>query len=106
MKTILEQIEETRQTIEKCEIKHTQLSHQKDKLITQHNSSERKKRTRRLIEKGAILESTKLKDLSNEQLKNVLNLILHTEQAQGILNEFTEQAPNVLDEITKDEEQA
>ncbi|MFI3226286.1 MAG: DUF3847 domain-containing protein [Clostridia bacterium] len=88
MKTILEQIEETKATIEQCEVKYSQLSHQKDKLITQHNSIERKKRTRRLIEKGAILESTKLKDLSSEQLKNVLNLILNTEQAQNILNEI------------------
>ena len=75
--------------IEKLELRIRQLLNEKKRLINQHKESERKARTKRLIERGALLESivTTLDELSNEQLKRFLEKTLKTEYAQRILSE-------------------
>jgi len=75
--------------IEKLELRIKQLLNEKKRLINQNKESERKARTKRLIERGALLESIVVAhdDLSNEQLKRFLEKTLKTEYAQRIYSE-------------------
>lgn len=67
MSTIYEQIKKTQEQIE-------QLNNKKKRLISQQKNDERKKRTKRLIERGAILESVieNAADFTNEQIQALL----------------------------------
>jgi len=73
-KTINEKITETESEIVK-------LQNQKKRLIQQYKEQERKDRTRRLIESGAIAESLidDAKALTNEQFKSILETALNAE---------------------------
>lgn len=55
-----------------------QLENQKKLLLQKHKEEERKARTKRLIERGAILESliSGADEMSNEQVKNILAAVL------------------------------
>ena len=57
------------------------------RLMQQNKQQERKDRTRRLIERGAILESKipNAKDYSNEQIKTLLEYALGTGIAKEIM---------------------
>ena len=65
--------------IAKAEEQIRQLNNKKKRLISEQKQDERKKRTKRLIERGAILESVigNADDFSNEQLQTLLIEILH-----------------------------
>ena len=67
MKNIDEQIAKTQEQI-------NQLTNKKKRLISEQKQAEQKKRTKRLIEQGAILESVigNVEDFSNEQLQAIL----------------------------------
>ncbi|MDO5398827.1 MAG: DUF3847 domain-containing protein [bacterium] len=67
MKNIDDEIQATQTKIE-------QLTHRQDRLVSKLKVEERKKRTRRLIERGAILESVigNATDFSNEQIQTLL----------------------------------
>ena len=54
--------------------KKEQLEHQRSRLLNRDKQAERKARTRRLIERGAILESVfpETADLSGEEVKAFL----------------------------------
>ena len=69
--------------IEKIDSRIQQLLNEKKRLLNQHKEFERKTRTKRLIERGAILESlvTNLNELSNEQIKRFLETTVTTEYA-------------------------
>jgi len=80
-KSILEQLvatdhekEKVSAEIEKCQNKQEQLTHQIDKLLTRDRKAERNARTRRLIERGAILEGVfpELIELSNDEVQAFL----------------------------------
>lgn len=77
-KSILEQLEaEKRKTAaehEKAMREKEQLEHQMTRLLNREKETERKARTRRLIERGAILESIfpEIADLSGEEVKAFL----------------------------------
>ena len=60
--------------LEKAMQKKEQLEHQMSRLLNRDNQAERKARTRRLIERGAILESVfpETADLSGEEVKAFL----------------------------------
>ena len=73
-KTINEKITETQAKI-------TQYENQKKRLIQEYKDQERKDRTRRLIERGAIAESLidGAETLTNEQFKSILETALNAE---------------------------
>lgn len=80
MANINEQIAKTEEEIR-------QLQNRKKKLLNQKKNEERKLRTRRLIERGAILESMlkKPEKYENEQIKDLLEVALRSPQAQEFL---------------------
>lgn len=70
--------------IAKAEEEIRQLQNRKKKLLNQKKTEERKMRTRRLIERGAMLESLleQPEQYTNEQIKHLLETALRTPQAQ------------------------
>ena len=80
LKEIREVIENKRK--EKCEIKLQQLENQERKIKRQISQEERKKRTRRLIERGAILESLteNAGELTDEEIKILLEKATKTKE--------------------------
>lgn len=94
MKNIDEQIKKTEEQIE-------QLNNKKKRLMSEQKKEERKKRTRRLIERGAILESVieNADDFTNEQIQTLLIEIFSTDFARAKiekLRQTTEDGTNPL----------
>ena len=89
MKNIDEQIAKTQEQIK-------QLTNKKKRLISEQKQTERKKRTKRLIERGVILESVigNAEDFSNEQLQAILIEIFSSEFAKGKIKNFREHTAN------------
>lgn len=73
--------------IAKAEEEIRQLQNRKKKLLNQKKNEERKIRTHRLVERGAILESLleQPEQYTNEQIKGLLEAVLRTPQAQEFL---------------------
>ena len=73
--------------IAKAEEEIRQLQNRKKKLLNQKRGEERKIRTHRLVERGAILESLleQPEQYTNEQIKGLLETALQTPQAQEFL---------------------
>jgi len=73
--------------IAKAEEEIRQLQNKKKKLLNQKRGEERKIRTHRLVERGAILESLleQPEQYTNEQIKGLLETALQTPQAQEFL---------------------
>lgn len=82
--------------IAKAEEQIRQLNNKKKRLISEQKQAERKKRTKRLIERGAILESVigNAEDFSNEQLQALLIEIFSSEFAKGKIKNFREHTAN------------
>ena len=78
--------------IAKAEEQIRQLNNKKKRLISEQKQAERKKRTKRLIERGAILESVigNAEDFSNEQLQALLIEIFLSEFAREKIKNFRE----------------
>lgn len=78
--------------IAKAEEQIRQLNNKKKRLISEQKQAERKKRTKRLIERGAILESVieNSTDFSNEQLQTLLIEIFSSESARAKIERFRE----------------
>lgn len=78
MSNINDQIEKTNEKIK-------QLENRKKELLSKQREEERKKRTRRLIERGAILESAirNAEDFSNEQIQSLLIEIFSSESVRA-----------------------
>jgi len=83
--------------IESIQEEIRQLENQKRKLLQQQKEQERKARTKRLIERGAILESLidGVETLSNEQIKSLLAVALNSESAVKMQKELRERAGQV-----------
>ena len=79
--------------IAKAEEEIRQLQNRRRKLLNQKKDEERKARTHRLIERGAILESLleEPEQYTNEQIKHVLETVLRTPQAQEFLRRIKAQ---------------
>lgn len=79
--------------IAKADEEIRQLQNKKRKLLNQKKDAERKVRTHRLIERGAILESLleKPEQYSNEQIKGLLEIAFQTVQAQEHLRKIEEE---------------
>lgn len=75
------------QQIAVTEEKIRQLQNRKKKLLNQKSEEERKARTHRLIERGAILESllNELEQYNNEQIKGLLTIALQSAEARAYL---------------------
>lgn len=69
-----------------------QLQNKKKTLLAKESVEKRKKRTKRLIERGAILESVinNVENFSNEQLQTLLIEIFSSEFAKGKIKNFRE----------------
>lgn len=94
MKNIDDEIQATQAKIE-------QLTHRQDRLVSKLKVEERKKRTRRLIERGAILESVigNAEDFTNEQIQALLIEIFSADFVRAKvenLRQSTEEAENPL----------
>ena len=78
--------------IAKAEEQIRQLNNKKKRLISEQKQAERKKRTKRLIERGAILESVigNADDFSNEQLQALLVEIFSSESVRVKVKNFRE----------------
>lgn len=92
-KTYNERIAETKDKI-------TQYENQMKQLIQKQKDAERKARTKRLIERGAILESLidGAETFTNEQIKAVLTAALNSEVALEILVSLQVQQNKILAE--------
>lgn len=84
-------------TIEKIDSIKTQiqqLENERKRLLNLQKESDRKARTKRLIERGAILESliSNADKYTNEQIKFFLERTVQSETARKILEEFASTA--------------
>ena len=77
----------TSERIESVQEQIRQLESQKKKLVQEHKEQERKTRTKRLIERGAILESLidEADTLTNELIKAFLEKTIQTDDAKKVL---------------------
>ncbi len=77
-------MEDINARIAKAEEEIRQLRNKKRRLLNQKKNEERKARTHRLIERGAILESflEQPEQYENEQIKELLEVALRSAQAQ------------------------
>lgn len=82
--------------IAKAEEQIRQLNNKKKRLISEQKQAERKKRTKRLIERGAILESVidNADDFSNEQLQTLLIKIFSSESVRSKVKNLREHTAN------------
>ena len=87
----------TAEQIEAAKLKLEQEKARMQGLLQRHKSEERKKRTKRLIERGAIVESLipEPEALTNEQVQSFLMKTIQTEFARRILKEVQAQNPAV-----------
>lgn len=76
--------------IAKAEEEIRQLQNKKRRLLNQKKNEERKARTHRLIERGAILESLleRPEQYENEQIKELLEVALRSAQAREHLGKI------------------
>jgi hypothetical protein len=79
----------TTQRIENLQTQIQQLEKQRKELLQRQKEAERKARTKRLIERGAILESLVpgAVELTNEQIKAFLEKTITTENANAVLRD-------------------
>ncbi len=82
--------------IAKAEEQIKQLNNKKKRLISEQKQAERKKRTKQLIERGAILESVigNADDFSNEQLQTLLIEIFSNEIVRTKVKNLREHTAN------------
>ena len=80
--------------IEAAETEIRQLQNKEKRLMQECSQLSRKARTRRLIERGAILESLipEAETLTNEQIKAVLFAAFHTTAATAALQKVRSEA--------------
>ena len=80
--------------IESIQTEIQQLENQRKKLIQQEKEQERKARTKRLIERGAILESLipNAAELTNEQIQVFLGKTITSNYAVKALTDISAQA--------------
>lgn len=85
-KTLVEQIKDTQIELEKVRAEKKQKENQLAKIQKQEREKEHSVRTRRLIQKGAVLESVdpNLAQLNEEQLKACLREIFSNHTVQEV----------------------
>ena len=88
----------TTQKIDSIKLQIQQLENQKNQLLQKQKSADRKARTKRLIERGAILESliSGADKYTNEQIKSFLEKTVTTEIARRILDSFNAKDTEIM----------
>lgn len=86
MKNIDDELQSAKKEIER-------LKHQQDRLVMQLKIQERKQRTRRLIQRGAILESCifNATDFTNEQIQELLTDIFSADETRAKVEKLRQQ---------------
>jgi len=86
----------TNERIEGINSKIEQLENERKRLMNLQKQADRKARTKRLIERGAILESliTDPANFTNEQIKTFLEKTIATETSRKILAGMIAQKPD------------
>lgn len=89
MKNIDDEIQSIQRQIE-------QLTHRQDRIVSKLKVEERKKRTRRLIQRGAILESVieNAENFTNEQIQTLLIEIFSTDFARAKIEKLRPSTEN------------
>ena len=84
----------TTEKIESIKLKIQQLENERKRILQVQKESDRKARTRRLIERGAILESlvSGSSDFTNDQIKSFLEKTVQSDYARKILDELLRQS--------------
>ena len=84
----------------KIENRLTQLQNQKKQLIQKQRAEERKARTRRLIERGAILESLidGAEALTNDQITHILKCTVNSSHGEKIIAQTKSQVSTTPNE--------
>ena len=79
-----------KEKIANIEEKISQLENQRKQLMQQQKQAERKARTKRLVERGAILESfiPDAQSYTNEQIQSFLQKTIRTEFAKRALSDI------------------
>lgn len=79
------------QKIDSIKLQIQQLENQKKQLLQKQKEADRKARTKRLIERGAILESliSNPADFTNDQIKAFLEKTITNDYARKILDGLT-----------------
>lgn len=92
--TPAEKIESINNRIERTTKEIHQLENRAKRLEQSQSQLERKARTRRLIERGAILESliSEAETLTNEQIQFILSAAFHTTAATNALKKVRDSA--------------
>ena len=85
MISIDEQIKKANEEIEKAREQLKRKENQKKRLLSKQKEVERNQRTKRLIERGAILENVigDATDFSNEQIQSLLFEVFSAEDARA-----------------------
>ena len=85
MISIDEQIKKANEEIEKAREQLKRKENQKKRLLSRQKEIERKQRTKRLIERGAILENVigGAENFSNEQIQNLLFEVFAVEDVRA-----------------------
>ena len=85
--------------IEGIQAQIQQLENERKKLLQQQKEQERKDKTKRQAERGAILESyiSGAGTLTNEQIKSFLQKTIQSEYARKILDGLKKQTGDVTD---------
>ncbi|MDD4414007.1 MAG: DUF3847 domain-containing protein [Oscillospiraceae bacterium] len=88
----------TTQKIDSIKNQIQQLENQKKQLLQKQGAADRKARTKRLIERGAILESLipGADKYTNEQIKAFLEKTVTTETARRILDSFSAKDTEIM----------
>lgn len=84
--------------IQDLDVKISQLQNQRTKLIAQNKEEERKKRTRRLIQNGALIEKfLNQQDVEPAQLEKILEAIFSLEGVKAIVNSTSKSSIQIED---------
>lgn len=86
---LTEELEAEKENLRQCEQELLQLRHRKSMLEMRKNKQARRTRTRRLIERGALLESfdEAIPTMSNEQVKHLLGTAFLALEVQAYLQQ-------------------
>ena len=84
-----------------------QLQNKRKKLISQQKQEERKKRDKRIYEKGAVFESifTESKNLTKDEFYQLITSLLRREEANIKIQKIIEKREETEVEITENQEE-
>ena len=84
-----------------------QLQNKRKKLISQQKQEERKKRDKRIYEKGAVFESifTESKDLTKDEFYQLITSLIRKEEANIKIQKIVEKRGQTENQNTKNQEE-